>query len=908
MRRVAPLLGLLIALLLTSLPARAQFGWWLGSSSDAQPAAPATAWWMGEEAAPQRPMLAQAGAWWLGNAGGANLPSSPPVSMGQTVAWWLGSGEATPAAPADTTLPWWMGSSARADDGDASAAEGQGAINYDTWEEIARAAEAALETPEVSNLALEQLRAEIARWRERFLTAQSANAARIATIRDQISALGPAPGEGEVEAPEIATRRAALNEQLALLQAPGIAAEESYRRADGIIREIDSILRERQTSELLELGPSPLVPLNWPPAFSALAEFADTVANEIADAWQSETSRAQARESLPATLALIAIGSALLLRGRTFSEDLAHRFLSGSGRRAKRVILALLISLGQVILPFVGLALLVAAAISTGFIGERGALVVVAVPTVGFVILAARWLGNQVFAKAEEAALLKGLAPERRAEGRLYATLLGLLLGLTGMIAIVAPHEGDTLVARVVLSFPVFVLGGLILFRLGQILVGVARAGRVEGGEPGTREQLLLLAGRAAMALGIAGPLLGAVGYYTLARFLIFPAVLSLALVAFLALLQRVASDLYALATRRGDDEEEALVPVLIGFALAIGALPVLALIWGARTSDLTELWSRAREGFTFGQTRIAPTDFITFAAVFAIGYLLTRLVQGALRNSVLPKTNIDPGGQTAIVSGMGYLGVFLAGIFAVTTAGIDLSGLAIVAGALSVGIGFGLQNIVSNFISGIILLVERPISEGDWIDVNGQQGYVRDISVRSTRIETFDRTDVIVPNSDLISGIVTNYTRGKLTGRIIVKVGVAYGTDTRKVETVLREIAEAHPLVTLNPPPVIAFMGFGADSLDFEIRAILRNINFALSTRSDMNHEIARRFTEEGIEIPFAQRDIWLRNPEALPGATPAPKAKAPAKGKARKPVTDEIDPGLRDPISGDPEGLDEA
>ncbi len=908
MRRVAPLLGLLIAFLLTSLPARAQFGWWLGSTGDSQATSPVDAWWMGEGAPAPRPRLAQAGPWWLGTAGGADVPAPPPVDMGQTVQWWLGSTGPTAPAPADTTLPWWMGSSARADDGDAAQVGGPGPINYASWEEIARAAEAALENPEVSNLALEQLRTEIARWRERFLTAQSANAARIATIRDQISALGPAPADGIVEAPEIATRRAELNEQLALLQAPGIAAEESYRRADGIIREIDSVLRERQASELLELGPSPLVPLNWPPAFSALAGFADAVANEIAEAWQSETSRARARESLPATLALVAIGSALLLRGRKFSEDLAHRFLSGSGRRAKRVILALLISLGQVILPFVGLALLVAAAISTGFIGERGALLVAAVPTVGFVILSARWLGNQVFAKAEEATLLKGLTPERRAEGRLYSTLLGLLLGLTGVIAIVAPHEGETLVARVVLSFPMFVLGGLILFRLGQILVGVARAGGVEGGELGTRERLLLIAGRAAMVLGITGPLLGAVGYYTLARFLIFPAVLSLALVAFLALLQRVASDLYALATGRGDDEEEALVPVLIGFALALGALPVLALVWGARKSDLTELWTRAREGFSFGETRIAPADFITFAAVFAIGYLVTRLVQGALRTSVLPKTNIDPGGQTAIVSGMGYLGVFLAAIFAVTTAGIDLSGLAIVAGALSVGIGFGLQNIVSNFISGIILLVERPISEGDWIDVNGQQGYVRDISVRSTRIETFDRTDVIVPNSDLISGVVTNYTRGKLTGRIIVKVGVAYGTDTRKVEKVLREIAEAHPLVTLNPPPVIAFMGFGADSLDFEIRAILRNINFALSTRSDMNHEIARRFQEESIEIPFAQRDVWLRNPEVLTGPAPPAKTKAPGKGKRSNPVTEELDVSLRDPISGDPEGLDEA
>ncbi|MBC57461.1 MAG: mechanosensitive ion channel protein MscS [Confluentimicrobium sp.] len=769
------------------------------------------------------------------------------------------------------------------------------APDYATWEATARRAEDAIEAGRASNVALEQLREELATWRSTFLSAQSTNQTRIQTLREQIAALGPAPTDGAVEAPEIAERRAALDAQLARLQAPVLSAEESYRRADGLIREIDTIIRERQADELLRLGPSPLNPANWSAGLTAVSGTLRVVTKETTRALDSPILRTELRNGLPAIILYLAAALLLLLRGRRWMEAATMRLSQSKSHRA-RSVWASLISLGQILLPFIGLLALIKAFSVAGVLGLRGGQIANLIPPAVMIFFFGRWLGGRIFPKVSLRAPLFNLSPERTAEGRWLASGLGLVLALGGLLRQVADFGNFPIEAEVTLGFPLLVLAGILMFRLGQLLLAHVRADAAESEDRVYRNRLAQLAGRGMMAVAVAGPALAAVGYAEAATFFTYPAIGSLGLVGMLAVLQRFVVDVYALLAGDEEGAENALAPVLIILFLSVLALPLLALIWGARVADLTELWARFAEGFVVGDTRISPSDFATFLVVFAIGYTVTRLVQGGLRSTVLPKTKIDAGGQNAIVSGLGYVGIFIAGILAITAAGIDLSSLAIVAGALSVGIGFGLQNIVSNFVSGIILLIERPVSEGDWIEVGGVMGTVRDISVRSTTIETFDRRDVIIPNADLVSGAVTNWTKHNLTGRLILPVGVAYGSDTRKVEQILKEVAESHPIVIVNPPPQVLFMGFGASSLDFEIRVILRDVGFSLSARSEMNHEINRRFAEEGIEIPFAQHDIWLRNPETLAGRAGTPETETPQLSGPRPPSAADV--ALREPV----------
>ncbi|MCF6116482.1 mechanosensitive ion channel family protein [Mesorhizobium muleiense] len=304
-------------------------------------------------------------------------------------------------------------------------------------------------------------------------------------------------------------------------------------------------------------------------------------------------------------------------------------------------------------------------------------------------------------------------------------------------------------------------------------------------------------------------------------------------------------------------DQLGLVVSVAINLMIVLVFLPLILLMWGFQPGDIEAWGYKLATGLTVGSVTISVTGILTGIVVFIIGYFLTRWFQGWLDGSVMARGKVDTGVRNSIRLAVGYAGVALAALVGVSAAGIDLSNLALVAGALSLGIGFGLQNVVSNFVSGLILLAERPFKVGDWIVAGEISGTVKKISVRATEIETFQRQSVILPNSNLINNAVGNWTHRNKLGRIDIKVGVAYGSDVKQAHAVLLEIARGHPLVLKNPEPFVLFTNFGAAALEFEIRVFLADVMNGNIVQNDIRFAVLDEFADQHIEIPSAPRAV---------------------------------------------------
>jgi small-conductance mechanosensitive channel len=262
------------------------------------------------------------------------------------------------------------------------------------------------------------------------------------------------------------------------------------------------------------------------------------------------------------------------------------------------------------------------------------------------------------------------------------------------------------------------------------------------------------------------------------------------------------------------------------------------------------------------GDSHLTFNKIAKFLVLIALILLAERHIRKVFRQRVLSRTHLSPELQYAVSRFAGYCFIAIGFFFACKAIKLDLSALAVVVGALGIGVGFGLQNIISNFISGLIILAERPIAIGHRIEIDGHVGQVTKIDLRSTTIVTNDNITIIVPNSTFITTSITNWSYGDPKVLMRVPIGVAYGSDLEKLKNILLEIANEHPNVLKNPAPNVLFLGFGDSSLNFEL--IVWTIEMVKTPKfliSDLNFAIERKLRENNIEIPFPQRDLHLRS-----------------------------------------------
>jgi potassium-dependent mechanosensitive channel len=444
--------------------------------------------------------------------------------------------------------------------------------------------------------------------------------------------------------------------------------------------------------------------------------------------------------------------------------------------------------------------------------------------------------------------------------------------------AVFTPHQQTVLRAVAIASLYVLLLGVLLL----QLRSGPLRRASADGWRVWMVSLCAMLAGFIAIAMLL--------GYAELARFVGSHAVSTAGLLWIMYLLHLAAEAISSVSVISGRqiedeaDEEDLGAPALLTIRIIGGLLmdivivllgvTVLLLLWRFDWVEVKGWIQAAFFGFQLGDLRISLQSIFIALGVFALGLVLTRFLQGWFTKRAFAGRRSDQGLQESARIGLGYAGFVLAALAGLSYLGLDFSNLAIVAGALSVGIGFGLQSIFNNFVSGIILLVERPIKIGDWIAVGGHEGMVKKISVRSTEIETIHRQSVIIPNANLITDSVINWMHGNRTCRLDIPVGVSYETDVRILRKILLDVGAAHGAVLKHPAPVVHFAGFGDSALDFELRVFVRDAGQRVCVASDLRFAMWSALSDAGVTIPFPQRDIHIKHAAAR-GELPDPLAR---------------------------------
>ena len=738
-----------------------------------------------------------------------------------------------------------------------------------------------VERPDVDEKTLQELRERLIALSLQLLAERKQLAAPLSHMRQQLSALGPAPKEAGAEDPDISAKRTLLSQMVQRLEAADRQLELLIVQA----RQLAERAAERQRalffSEVFKPARSVLNPLLWVDGLATLPDF-----------WQRFTAllsgwlRQEGRVGI-----LVALG--LLLASLVAVAQLWRQWRGPWEAREKpadevrRLWQAVRVPLFVAAITFALLALIKLALFTLGAPSPRVERVLTA-------------LAGGVMYAAVLIAMARGILRPRTPHMRLVDIGdAGAMRAYRLIILIAVLHGLDLFLTRLAaelflpVAFSEAWAAAMALTHVGLVWMLVLTLRRARGlaasTEEGATPQEADVPGRflfgwvryvfhviLLLLVVIVVALLA--GYISLAHFIARQMVFTAALVSALYLLHHLADALVKSAfdprspvgrflrqdllfSENAIARASVTFSTLVDVATVLVGLPLVLMQWAVNWIDVLAWVRQVFFGFKVGNITIEPANILLGLIVFMIGLVLVRLLVMWLDRRVLSRSDMDEGIRHSILTVSRYTGIVGAFLVALSVAGVNLTSLAFFGGALGIGIGFGLQTIVNNFVSGLILLAERPIKAGDWIQVSGGEGVVKRIKVRSTEIETFDRCTIIVPNSQLISEPVSNWFHDNRMGRVRIPVGVSYDADPDEVREILLKCAKAHPRTLASPAPFVLFTGFGDNSLDFELRLYIGDAGYRASTASDLRFTIFRELKKAGIEIPFPQRDVHLRS-----------------------------------------------
>jgi potassium efflux system protein len=814
----------------------------------------------------------------LGMAGAAAQTAQSPTSPNPAAASQSGSVPTAPVQPAAQAAP-------KINIAEITArANRDVGVNIETaikgWQTELDRVESALQKPRLRYSELNDLRDELQRLRAGTEDFSKRLEPPLAAAKDRVALIGPAPAAGQPPEPEqAALNRAELNYLFGLLSAGQAAVPSANLRIDQLINTIQDIRRKNFATSLFQPVPGIYSYQTWARLPDYVPSATSRVRGIVTDWWDSVRDQDE--------VLLIAFEAVLLWVVLTLAawhgvhrlRRWRHEGEPPFWRRASSAAGVILLRILPIVAPIMFLYGMIAEAQA---LPERVDWMFYSTAQSIIIIFAVNALVTTVFAPRSPQWRL--MPASDRAAARICGLVLTLAIvyGVTTLIYVITRLAQAPFALTVAVAFPSSLfLAGIVV----AILLTPLNA-QHPNGMPSLR---WLTALRIPIWLTVAAIVVCALGgYLALSRFLAQQLIVTGSILALVYLLmlwvdgfvQGLGDDSTTtgrwLKERAGLEwqrRERLVLPIglFLKFAVVVLSVPLILLQWGYRWPDIYDWYSQLFFGFRIGNTQISVAVLLASIIVFGLAYGAARLFQSWLDARILKPAGISGGVRDSIRIGVGYIGIVIAALAALSYAGFNLSNLAILAGAFSVGIGFGLQTVVNNFVSGLILLAERPVKVGDLVVVGGEEGYVRKISVRSTEVETSERARVLIPNSCFITEKVKNWTLRDNIRRIVIPISVGYGCDARKVRATLLKVAQDNPNVMTMPAPSVDF-DFGADTLNFKLYAFVDDLDKGGSTSTDLRFAILDAFSEAGIAMPFQQRQTdvtsqnldWLREAAA--------------------------------------------